>query len=439
MLKKALFLIFALWTFAAQANMYLVRDVPVDVTDENATIAREKAVAEAQERAFYLMLKRLTLPSDVSALPILTTEDIQNLVQDYSVAREKTSSVRYIADVSVQFNPDAIQTFFQEYRVPYITSTAEKSLIIPVFKDTDGKTLLWNEKNPWFNVWKKETAKSDLVPLVLPLGDLEDIAVVNEENVARIDMSDLGPLYARYKVHYATIFEAQRIPKENTIKITIKGFQQGRGYMGETSFNTSINAPLDQVLARAAYETVQVLEQKWREKNAVRFDNPSSLITVVPITNLAQWIQIRGQLDNIKRIKQYLVKAVRKDQAQIEIFFAGDLPSFIDSVRREDLFLSPTKGDLWSLRDIHDVSPEELQSFDDRMQIMNTSDAMISKDASSDTPKLEDRLTQDETLSVPNEMTDIGQLEQASETHTGNAGQDAQPETMNIFQSMSTP
>ena len=68
-------------------------------------------------------------------------------------------------------------------------------------------------------------------------------------------------------------------------------------------------------------------------------------------------------MDKIKLIKQYVVKAVRKDQAQIEIFFAGNLSPFLEAVKKEGLFLSPAEGDLWSLRDIKDVSKEEIEGF----------------------------------------------------------------------------
>ena len=344
--------------------MYLVRDIPVDVTDENATLAREKAIVEAQERGFYQLLERLTLPADMQELPVLTTEDMLNLVQDYSVSNEKTSSVRYIADVNVQFNPEAIQTFFQEYHVPYITSTAEKSLVFPVFKaDIDEKPQLWQEDNPWFQVWKKESIKSDLIPLIVPLGDLTDISVLNEESFSHEQDIDISPLFSRYQALSAFVIEADVYKDLHQVKITIRPFKNEDSYIGIMSFFEPIDAPLSEVLERASRRVIPMLEQKWREQNAVRFDNPSSLITVVPIKNLAEWIQIRSRLDKIKLIKQYVVKAVRKDQAQIEIFFAGNLSPFLEAVKKEGLFLSPAEGDLWSLRDIKDVSKEEIEGF----------------------------------------------------------------------------
>lgn len=358
------FLGLCLWICPASADMYLVRDIPVDVTDENATIAREKAITEAQERGFYQLLERLTVPADMKDLPVLTTEDMLNLVQDYSVANEKTSSVRYIADVSVQFNPEAIQTFFQEYHVPYITSSADRSLIFPVYRPApDAPAQLWQEDNPWLQVWQNEKVTGDLVPLVVPIGDLTDQASISQESLSDEMMLDITPLYRRYQALSALMVEADVDKRLHQVKITIRPFQNERSYVGIISFFEPLDAPLKTVLKRAGQRTIPLLEKKWREQNAVRFDNPSSLVTIVPIQNLAEWIQIRERLDRIKLIKQYVVKAVRKDQAQIEIFFAGDLRPFLETVKREGLFLSPAKGDLWHLRDLKDVPVDQINGM----------------------------------------------------------------------------
>ncbi len=361
------FLGLCLYATGAMADMYLVRDIPVDVTDENATIAREKAIMEAQERGFYKLLERLTVPSDMKDLPVLTTDDMLNLVQDYSVADEKTSSVRYIADVSVQFNPRAIQTFFQEYHVPYITSSADKSLIIPLYRaDVYDRPVVWD--NPWVSVWQNDPQNSDLVPVVVPMGDADDKIVVSDDTVADEMHLDMAPLYKKYQALSALVIEAVVYKDMHQVYVTVRPFQNERSYMGVIRFYEPIDAPIETVLVRAKNRIFPLLEQKWREQNAVRFDNPSSLVTIVPIQNLGEWIAIRGRLDKIKLIKQYVVKAVRKDQAQIEIFFAGELTPFLKTVQREGLFLSPASDDLWSLRDLNDVPSQEINA----MQLKNT-------------------------------------------------------------------
>ncbi len=364
MFKKVFFFLFIIFSFPALADMFLVRSIPVDISADNATHARELAMQEAQEKAFYKMMNRLTLPEDLDNLPMLSTEDIINLVQDISVANEKTSSVRYIADVDVQFNAAAMQTFFQEYQVPYVTEPAGRCVILPVFKaNTNTPPQLWSDHNPWLLTWEQVTEYSDLVPLVVPMGDLQDISVFSEDKLFHTAETDITPLLNRYQAREALIMEAVVDPVLNQVKITIQPYSPNKSAFGTMTFRVPIDATLPNVLKNAADQAVQLLEQKWREKTAVRFDNPTSLTAVVPIQNLGEWIAIRKRLDEVKLIKQYLVQAVRKDQAQIEIFFAGNLAPFLDALRREGLFLAPTGDNLWSLRDIKDVPPEEINAL----------------------------------------------------------------------------
>ena len=342
--------------------MYAVYDIHVDVTAQNATIAREQGLNDAQEKAFYKMLDRLTMYQDMEALPILTSEDILNLVQDFSVSNEKTSSVRYIADVDVQFNPEAIQTFFQEYQVPYVTSSAERSVVLPVYRENENTApLLWQETNMWAKVLSEISSTSDLVPFVVPLGDLSDMAVVNETTLLSPEEVDFQEMLSRYQAHGVFVIELTVLKNKNAVKVFVKPLFNMQDNITEMGLTEPINAPLPEVLKRAAQRAVYLLEQGWREKNAVRFDNPTKLPVRINIQNLSEWIAYRKRLDKITLIKQYVVKALRRDQAEIEIFYAGTLDAFKEALKKEELFLSSSKdSSIHILKDIKDVLPEEL-------------------------------------------------------------------------------
>ena len=72
---------------------------------------------------------------------------------------------------------------------------------------------------------------------------------------------------------------------------------------------------------------------------------------------------MKKRLKKIELIKKYDVKAVRRDQAQVEIFFVGDLKPFLEKLKDDGLFLAPSQNGLWSLRDISEVSQEEMDSL----------------------------------------------------------------------------
>ena len=408
MLKRFLFVFIFLFLASGSvfADMYAVHNMHVDVTAQNATEAREQGLNEAQEKAFYKMLERLTLFEDMENLPVLANEDILNLVQDFSVSNEKTSSVRYIANVDVQFNPEAIQNFFQEYQVPYVTSVAEKSVVLPIYKASENdKPLLWKETNPWALVLSKASDDSDLVPFVVPLGDLDDMAVISEDGLEKESDLNISPLLSRYQSSQALVVELTMLKDENALKVFIRPFQNKATFFEELTLTEPLNAPLPEVFKRAAERTVYLLEQAWREKNAVRFDNPTKIFVRTDIENLAQWIDIRKRLDHIVLIKQYVVKALRKDHAEIDIFYAGKLDAFQDALRKEDLFLSSTDDEeTWLLRDVANVSSDELEAQEKPSEEPPASEENVQKpqeDIRTFTPELYQSLeTQAETLEL---------------------------------------
>ena len=344
--------------FYAMANVYAVHNIHVDITAENATKAKENGIADAQEKAFYKLLNRLTLVKDLDSLPVLSTEDILNLVRDFSVSNEKTSSVRYIADVDVQFDPDAIQSFFQDNRVPYVNAIAGKSLIFPLYRDLQtNEILLWKSTNPWSKVLSKAATSSNLVPFVVPFGDVDDMGIINEENFEK-DLK-IDPLLQRYNCKHALVAELTLSQDENVVQVVVKPFQNSKIDFDVIEITEPIDAPMPEVLKRTADRVVYSLEQSWREKNAVRFDDPVQIEIAVQIKNLTEWLEIRKQLDKISVIKQYIIKSLSPQKAEIEVFYVGELDNMKSILQKEELFLIETQDGLL-LKKLADMSEEEL-------------------------------------------------------------------------------
>jgi hypothetical protein len=88
---------------ALAANIYEIQGIAVDVTAGTAAAARKKALADGEASAFRRLLERITLLEDRHRLPTFKGSDISTFVQDFSVADEKTSSVRYLATLSYRF------------------------------------------------------------------------------------------------------------------------------------------------------------------------------------------------------------------------------------------------------------------------------------------------------------------------------------------------
>jgi hypothetical protein len=128
-----LFLVAGLATRAIAADTFVVRDVKVDVTAETAAEARDRALAEGEQRAFRIQLERLTSRADWGSLPNLTNEEIAAYIQDFEVASEKSSAVRYIATLNFTFKEEPVRRLLADRDTPFAMTRSKPVVVIPVY------------------------------------------------------------------------------------------------------------------------------------------------------------------------------------------------------------------------------------------------------------------------------------------------------------------
>ena len=80
--------------------------------------------------------------------------------------------------------------------------------MLPLYEGPDGARL-WPEGNPWWQAWEKNLDPERLLRLVLPLGDLEDMATLKVEQVQAHDQAALAALTGRYNSADALVVTAK--------------------------------------------------------------------------------------------------------------------------------------------------------------------------------------------------------------------------------------
>ncbi|HAI29648.1 MAG TPA: DUF2066 domain-containing protein, partial [Thalassospira sp.] len=171
----------AIMAFPAGAqDIFTVTGVHVDERAETAAAARESALEIGQRKAFEEVVARLTLPEDRAGLAMPDTSTITNMVRDFGVSNEKTSSVRYIADMTVRFKDDELRRYLRFRDISFAELQSKPVMIVPVYR-TNNYVSLWDDPNPWREVWSRNIATSGLVPIKAPIGDLTDISTISAE------------------------------------------------------------------------------------------------------------------------------------------------------------------------------------------------------------------------------------------------------------------
>jgi hypothetical protein len=352
----AQFLLFALMCLvgassagsARESTLYTVSNVEVDVTAKDASTAKLKAISEAQVKAFRVLAERLGGPEAVTAVEYLDAADIGRMMSSLSIQSEKSGPGRYIGKLSVAFLPDKVRQAFAQFGVSYSEERAPRIVILPVWNGPEGP-VAW-EDNAWRKAWLSLNTENDLVPVMVPLGDLDDSEIITAEQALRGDAVRLESLKLRYEAEAVLVAIAE--PQGET---AIRAVMSGASPLGTVAFDKVFDGAeggLDAAAAMAAQRFVALLNEKWKVASAGTPQQAAPIQTVavtVPFRSLGQWNAIRAQLLSVQGVAQIDVTTIASGGARIRLGFTSDFGELKQSLAVVGMKLVDIKG-AWVLQ-----------------------------------------------------------------------------------------
>lgn len=335
----------AVWTFAggpasAAGAVFSVSGITVDETADTASAARAAAFRRGQRAALTTLLRRLTLRADHARLPAVENERLDFMVQALEVAGEKTSDVRYLANMTVNFKPPEIRRLLREAGVPFAETASKPVLVLPVLQ-RGAALVLWDDPNLWREAWSQLPLTGDLVPLIVPFGDLNDIVDVNAAQAAEGDPLRLSAIASRYGAGDVLVAIATLSDTDRAIRIDIAASRIGAPSQTPILLNGQTSDPkaIPALLSDAATGVIAALEDSWKATNIIEFDRPGRMLLAVPLTSLEQWVSVERRLNNIASISKVSLISLTRDSAAIEIAYFGDETQLSAILAQQDLAL----------------------------------------------------------------------------------------------------
>lgn len=325
---------------AAAADIFTVRGIHVDQTAESATAARAAAQAEGQRLALTAMMKKLTLPEDWALLPTVDDATAQRAVRGFQMASEKTSSTRYIAEMIVSFQPEAVRRLLRGANIPFGETQARPAVLMAVLH-RDGETLLWEDNNPWRKAWAELEPADELAPLVLPLGDIMEInsvsaeqAVSNEETAKEA----LANLAANYGTSEVVVAEATLNADGSLAVIATR---KGGPVAAEPIRGTYPKRGEDSAatMTAAAADLIGQLAVAWKRQIIVRDGKLSTLTARADFANLGDWETIRKGLTSTPLVQGMEVAGISARGAEIHISHKGTTEMLALSLAQQNVEL----------------------------------------------------------------------------------------------------
>jgi Uncharacterized protein conserved in bacteria (DUF2066) len=345
------------------ASLYEVAHIHVDFTASDAVAAQKRAMADAQSRAIQIVLRRLVPSSAYAQLPKLTPQEIDNLVEGVSIENDKYSTTRYIANLDISFNEQAVNQMLQGYGLTVSDERAPPIVILPVTID-DGRVTGQGDE-AWQSAWESQDLAHALAPaeLVAPPPSL-DLTGLNTILAGDVDAYNaLQQQYGKDPLVIAVI-QRSRDPKSGDVLETRLFGNDAVGNIDYTHQDPVTGNDLQEAASEAASFEFGLIEDRWKampqqpqqaslqqaapqgqsaeatsgydQNNAIGDDTgaqppaqggvtPRNVVADVQFQGLAGWQNIHSKLAALPGVQDLEVNSLSPDEASITFDYAGTL------------------------------------------------------------------------------------------------------------------
>jgi hypothetical protein len=301
----------------AQAQEMTVTDVAVDATAADAVTARELAIAEGQAEAMEILLKRLVPSDQAGRVRRPSAATAAEAVRSVEIADEQIGTTRYRARLTVAFAADAVEAELARQGLSG-TVAAGRVLLLPVLRRGNAVDL-WGADNPWREAWLAEAERPGAPELVVPLGDLQDIAAITAEAAAALDSGGLRRLASRYDAAEVVVAIAE-IGGDPSLGVPVLVRSVGgSGSLADRRVSGPGAGTEAAAFAEAAAATRRALVAPIASGPVERID------VTVPLADLGTWVQIRRRLAAIGEIREVALREYSRREAKVRLGYAGDL------------------------------------------------------------------------------------------------------------------
>jgi hypothetical protein len=317
---------------------YRVRDVQVEATAQDAVAARALAIEQGQRRALEQLLQRLTtdgtVGTDVAQLPI------DDLVSSFEVLEETVGPTSYAATLEVAFDRAAVEDLLADRGIAYADVAAEPVVVVPLWQTGTGLRL-WGSDNAWKAAWDRALDADALVPFVVPLGDLQDLALVNPDQAARGDAAALAALAERYGTEAAVIARLEGSGEPGTrLEVTARRAGDAAAQPYRAVVRRRPDEPLAASLERAVAEMQAAFDARFRERRTAEAGTTESLVVTAAVGGADGWGRLLRLLDGLAEVERTEVRRFSRSEATLELRVAGGRERLEQSLGRAGWRLS---------------------------------------------------------------------------------------------------
>lgn len=324
---------------AADAEVFTISGVAVDETAEDTRLARMNALRAALHIAWRDLAKRL-VRGDPGAVLDQEVATLDTLVQGLEFDDERMSAGRYQAVVSVRFQAEAVLEILGEAGVSHLDTPGPVLVVLPVLQ-SGPQLVLWEDSNVWLSAWQRSNGGSSAVELIVPGGDLRDISLVGAADALSQDWDQLARLVSLHRADGVLIAHARK--DEDTLRPRLTWLDEGGASPVLLARSVRQTWPMD-ALGRAVEASRAGIDEHWAAMALAPAGPTVSVFADIPVTSLAEWIDIRDRLESSPALQAVVPLLVSTTRIRARLLHTGTREDLLFRMRRAGLDVDGQAG-----------------------------------------------------------------------------------------------
>jgi len=331
---------------ASDDSVFVIKDIEVDVKSGSAVQSRKTALTQAQRLAFERLIDRVL--SDDQKENFIFPEDkiIGGFVNDFEITRERVSSVRYVGTYTFRFKKDLIGIYLNSLELAYSDVSSKPLLILP-YLQKNTQTVLWNSDNPWMESWNQARLEDGLVPVILPLGDIQDMSDLSDKNAFRLSPEIQTAVLDRYQASGIIIALAVQNDMDgmtDTLSVMLYQIVDGTPTLIERIIvHQEDIQDTASLYDNAVKKSYKALQDDWKKRTSVSSVQSNELDAEVMFTSMGEWIETQKTLRSVQAIENIKVQSLSHNNANVRLKFTGSESRLRLALRQKDITLSEPK------------------------------------------------------------------------------------------------
>ncbi|MBR6411743.1 MAG: DUF2066 domain-containing protein [Alphaproteobacteria bacterium] len=311
-------LILGMGMSVARADLYRVSGIPISAELSSAKEARAAAITNGETDAFWALMKKMVSPDNQQQIPMPPEADIHAWVQTVSLANEKNTATKYMADLGVRFDETKIQDFLTQNNIPFLTKDLPDTVIVPVYQVGEN---VWTveEQNPLYTYLKGNPPKNELWKTVLPVGELEEIVAIREA-IGNENRGALNGLTGRYDVESVMVVKINQRGPYVTADVSYVPAQPALDNRVDV---VASNGQITSVIPALWGKVVRAQEQKWRDLKTQNFESQMTFWAQIPIRKLSEWTPLYQKLKKADFLNGFTVRGFRPNEVWVTFGYKG--------------------------------------------------------------------------------------------------------------------